>query len=153
MKREQVDMSTRISVVFPLILTIITILANVWLQYQTSKSTESVIKYEREFNKKYKSYSSFMSAVIRSHKKAMERDNSGVVEMLYRIEEAYFHLEPFLGNEDKKKVWDKIQDYSIMCLDISEKTNNSASDTKLLRSRFIKLKDYFKTTLDKALFE
>ncbi len=134
--------------------------SSTFLQSKGINTQVEMKKYETVFKPKQEGYASFMKSLAETFDSAYHKDRKTMIVNLVKLEAAYFSIEPFLSEQERKEVWDKYQEFAKLCYETQKQRENMNSTKEEIPVRkdqfvetFFKYKDYFRTELYRALFK
>jgi hypothetical protein len=91
------------------------VISSGFLQYK-NVSTQTKLKYQEiETKPKQEGYSSFMKSLNQIFLSSITDDDDGMINHINDLETAYFSLEPFLGGNERRSVWETLKSYEQHC--------------------------------------
>jgi hypothetical protein len=130
------------------------------LQWKTSNDQRALKFYEVNFKPKQENYAAFMSAFNEATVACSSGSSQNALIQVNRMESAYFALEPFLDEENRKAIFSKHVQFSTLCEAQARKPAVAGRDWKdvdkeaseKLVLEITSLKQFFRENILKSLF-
>jgi hypothetical protein len=135
-----------------LLITLVTIISNVYLQDRTINTQVVLKKYEVSLKPKQEAFSIFMKSFYETYESAYSNNTNQLLISLQKMESSFYNMEPFLDSGSRNKVWGKYQEYVAMCFEV-RKLPTTNPDKKNYDETFIKYGRFFHDKLYNSLFE
>jgi len=151
---KQKERADRWKVWLPLIVAIVTVLSSFFVQYSNNQNQKILKQYETELKPKQEGYASYMKFVSDSYLNAVINDLELVKKSIADAENSFYIFEPFLANNVRDSVWNRLQNFIVFCYEIAY-TKKDLIQANLLTytSKFSGYKNYFREQLYFELFK
>lgn len=136
-----------------LILTMIILISNIYLQRKNQEIQITLKKYEISFKPRQEYYASILGTMIIAYTNAHNGMRENLTSNLDNIERTFYYIEPFLSKSQRDSFYHKIQGFSVMCYNLENlQSKNFQEQHENYSDSLIAYRTYFREKLYPILF-